>query len=93
VKPAEFHPEFAESVAFYDAENSSLGNEFADAVEFAVQFVRASPQAGSPVRQTLRRWLVRRFPYSIIYREESDRVYILAIAHHRRKPRYWHHRI
>ena len=97
MKAAEFHPEaeaeLAEAVAFYDAEDPSLGSGFADAVEIAVQFVRANPEAGPPVRRALRRWLVRRFPYSIIYREESERVYILAIAHHRRKPRYWQHRV
>jgi toxin ParE1/3/4 len=97
VKPAEFHPqaeaELVEAVAFYDAEAANLGTEFAIAVEVAVDFVRANPDAGTPLRSELRRWLVRRFPYAIIYREEPERVYILAIAHHRRKPEYWQDRM
>jgi plasmid stabilization system protein ParE len=96
VKPAEFHPEveaeFAEIVAFYDAESPGLGDEFAAAVEVAVGFVSTQPEAGRPLRGKLRRWLVRRFPYALIYREEAERVYILAIAHFRRRPRYWQHR-
>jgi len=59
----------------------------------AVRFVCTNPEAGAPFRLGLRRWVVRRFPYSMFYRTEAERVYILALAHHRRKPGYWEHRI
>jgi plasmid stabilization system protein ParE len=93
VKRAEFHleaeVEFADAVDFYDAENEGLGAGFTDEVEQATQFVRTHPEAGRPVRGMIRRWRVQRFPYYIIYREESERVYILAVAHQRRRPGYW----
>jgi toxin ParE1/3/4 len=69
-----------------------LGAEFIDAVYQAIEFVRDTRAAGAPIREGLRRWLVRRFPYSVIYREEDDRMYVLAIAHHRRRPDYWRER-
>lgn len=37
----------------------------------------------------VRRCLVRRFPYGVLYARESDRLYILAIMHTKRKPGYW----
>jgi hypothetical protein len=70
-----------------------LGGEFAEAVEVAVRFVCTNAEAGTLLPRRVRRWLVRRFPYSVIYREEPARVFILALAHHRRKPRYWDNRI
>ncbi len=36
-----------------------------------------------------RRYILRRYPYSIIYREEAGRIVVTAVAHHRRRPLYW----
>jgi toxin ParE1/3/4 len=96
VKPVAFHPEaeveFASATEFYGAERPGLAGEFAEEMNHAVEFVRKHPEAGVPVRGAIRRWLVRRFPYSIIYREEETRLYILAVAHQRRRPEYWSER-
>lgn len=93
MKPVAFHPqaeaEFATASEFYRAERPGLATEFADELNRAVEFVRANPEAGTPIRREIRRWLVRRFPYSIIYREEESQIYILALAHQRRRPEYW----
>jgi toxin ParE1/3/4 len=93
VKPAEFHPqteaEFAGHVDFYWERAPGLPAEYAAAVEEALTFIRTRPGAGAPVRGMLRSWRVRRFPYNIIYREEPERIYVLALAHHRRRPEYW----
>ena len=39
------------------------------------------------------RYLLDRFPYSVIYREKSGVIQIIAMAHHRRKPGYWSKRV
>jgi plasmid stabilization system protein ParE len=36
-----------------------------------------------------RRLPLRRFPYALIYRVDSDAVRIVAVAHRRRRPNYW----
>lgn len=96
MKPLAFHPgaeaELAKDVEFYAERSRRLAEEFADAVYAALTFVRGNPDAGTPLRGAIRRWLVRRFPYSVIYREEQDRIYVLAVAPHRRRPGYWHER-
>ena len=97
MRPAGFHPEaedeYFEAIAFYDAEHPNLGDEFVEAVASASAFICANSEAGRRVRPTVRRWLVRRFPYALFYVDEPERIYILAVAHHRRKPDYWVHRI
>jgi plasmid stabilization system protein ParE len=93
VKLVAFHPqaeaEFASATEFYRAERPTLATEFAGELERAVEFVRVNPEAGTPIRGAIRRWLIRRFPYSVIYREEESQIYILAVAHQRRRPEYW----
>lgn len=97
MKALAFHPraeeEFARDTEFYAARSIRLAREFTEAVDQALSFVRSNPDAGTPVRGALRSWLVRRFPYSVIYREEENRIYVLALAPHRRRPDYWRERV
>ena len=50
-----------------------------------------SPDLGSPVvgHDALRRWSLRRFPYYVIYRAGEGTLFVLAVAHERRRPHYW----
>jgi toxin ParE1/3/4 len=90
-----YHPaaraEFRRAARRYERERPGLGLVFVAAVREAAEFVAAYPDAGMPLGSN-RRHLVRRFPYSIVYRRESERLFILAVAHARRHPDYWHGR-
>jgi plasmid stabilization system protein ParE len=57
----------------------------------AIQRVAQDPEAGSPVSvdRNIRRVLVARFPYQVVYRVRPDAVVIVAIAHAKRRPGYW----
>ncbi|MGH8652314.1 MAG: type II toxin-antitoxin system RelE/ParE family toxin [Gammaproteobacteria bacterium] len=94
--PYDFHSEaeaeFAAAVLFYESRLVGLGSSFVREVEQVVAFSRAHPDAGSPLGSKVRRVLVRRFPYSLIYRLEDERLYILAVAHQRRRSGYWRRR-
>jgi hypothetical protein len=35
---------------------------------------------------------VKRFPYHIVYRTDREPILIVAVAHGRRRPRYWRNR-
>ncbi|MBK7075209.1 MAG: hypothetical protein IPH44_23220 [Myxococcales bacterium] len=39
-----------------------------------------------------RRFLFKRFPYYLIYRERDGMVEVVAVMHARRHPGYWRHR-
>lgn len=87
--------ELFEASDFYDAESAGLGNIFLDAVEHGVAVLKAQPGLGTPIRRETRWFVIARFPYSIVYRIDRGtrggeaRLYILAIAHQRRRPLYW----
>lgn len=89
----QFHPkaraEFERSAQFYNGKFFGLGVAFVIEVQAAVAFAFSHPEAGMLIPGGFRRTLVRRFPFSIIYRSKGERVYIIAVAHQRRHPEYW----
>jgi len=92
-----FLPEASEELRaaaeYYDAQSVGLGRELVIQVRRLCRMIAESPKVGRSVRPELRRRLVRRFPYSVLYSIENDEVLIVAVAHHRRAPGYWRNRI
>jgi plasmid stabilization system protein ParE len=91
-----FHPEalteYAETVQYYTAERIELAQAFINAVENAIYRVRKSPTLYALIDEDLRRCMIHKFPYGIIYTIEPDYILILAIMHCSREPRYWENR-
>ncbi len=83
----------AEAAIFYENQARGLGTEFLDDVQRAVDRVRDNPELGQMVTDDLRRSLLSRFPFSLIYVVESKCILIVAVAHQRRRPNYWRDRI
>ena len=85
--------EMTAAALFYEAASPGLGNDFLDDVQQAIARLCEYPQAGETVASILRRMLLHRFPFSIIYSVEADIILIIAIAHHARRPDYWQSRV
>lgn len=51
------------------------------------------PLVGVELRPGVRRRILRRFPYSILYTLDNDVVLVIAVAHQRRRPGYWRRRV
>ena len=89
--PAE--EEMTEASLFYEAATSGLGAGFLDEVGRVINILREYPELGHPVGRELRRALLHRFPFSLIYSVEVDAILIVAVAHQRRRPDYWRNRV
>lgn len=93
----EFHPDAAEEIvetaAFYERRVPGLGHSFIDEVERIAGIVREQPQIGQTIDKIFRRIILARFPYSLIYSIEPERIWIIASTHQRRRPGYWRERI
>ncbi|MCJ8273485.1 MAG: type II toxin-antitoxin system RelE/ParE family toxin [Psychrosphaera sp.] len=92
-----FHPqaefEFNESIDRYEAIETGLGHDFATEVYEAIQRAVALPQAWMKIDDDIRRSLVKRFPYGVLYSIEDNAIYIVAVMHFHRHPDYWKHRV
>ncbi len=93
MRPFKFHPaarqELREAIAFYDGRAIGLGQQFLDEVEFAIRRIREVPTTWPKLSQTVRRCVLHRFPYSVLYRESKGGIEIVAIMHQRRHPDTW----
>jgi plasmid stabilization system protein ParE len=76
----------AEAVRYYEQSRAGLGIEFAERVEEAIDKLLAFPESYRIVTDGIRRCRLKRFPYSLLYRIDQDKVTILAVHHASRKP-------
>jgi plasmid stabilization system protein ParE len=81
--------ELNDASEFYELEVPGLGIRFKNEVKKAIRRIREYPLAWSKEQDSIRRCLLHKFPYKIIYSIENDYIYIIAIAHCHRRPDYW----
>jgi len=83
----------AEGAARWYAERSpTAAIRFSAELDEAEVAIVERPEAWPTLRDGNRHYLMRRFPFSVVYRVESSRVLIVAVAHGRRRPDYWKQR-
>lgn len=85
--------ELLETISYYSASNGALGLRFEQAVANAVRGAVAHPERGAPRSRNTRRWLVKWFPFGVIYRASEHEVLVVAVAHQRKQPEYWSRRL
>ncbi|MFT5114733.1 MAG: hypothetical protein ACI8P9_004073 [Parasphingorhabdus sp.] len=71
--------ELDDAADFYETEFDGLGKRFMFEVKAAVLRIR--------------KCLLHKFPYKLLYSIELDHILILAVAHQHRKPGYWANRL
>jgi plasmid stabilization system protein ParE len=88
-----FHPEaeaeFNDAIDYYEDKERGLGYDFAVEVYATIQRIIAFPKAWPVMKNGFRRSLVRRFPYGVLYSEEDEEIWIVAVMHLHRNPEYW----
>lgn len=91
--PVTFHraasAEFIEASAWYESKRFSLGAEFVAEIERCVSLASNHPFQFAVVREDVRRVVANRFPYSVYFRAEGNRIVVLAVFHGNRNPAVW----
>lgn len=95
MKPAILHAEaeaeLREALGYYAGQRAGLDGEFRRDFETALERICNNPRLFAEEDGT-RRCPLRRFPYTLVYIDLQDCVWIAAVAHQRRRPRYWAYR-
>jgi hypothetical protein len=78
----------------YDIERLGLGDEFLEELGYAFERIRNAPQFGGRVEHfvgtyDVRRVLLHRFPYLVVYHCVADVASVVAVSHVKRDPLYW----
>lgn len=94
------HPEAAEEVLsaaeWYEAQRPNLGRQFEAEVDGVLSDLASGLAVSSWVRgrhRKVRRIILNRFPYDLVFLEHGDEIVLVAVAHHARRPGYWRHRL
>jgi len=81
--------ELNEAAQYYESESPGLGQAFITAVERCADEMVQYPEAGLVVRRSIRRRLIRGFPYALLYRVKPAGIRVLAVMNLKRRPAYW----
>jgi plasmid stabilization system protein ParE len=86
--------EEAEAAAGWYAERSSTAaTGFAEEVDAAMAAIEQNPEAWPPYDHGTRHYLLRRYPFSVVYRIETTRILVVAVADGHPRPGYWTSRL
>ncbi|MFO0812222.1 MAG: type II toxin-antitoxin system RelE/ParE family toxin [Gemmatales bacterium] len=96
MKPAILHEdaevELAEVLEYYATRRKGLDGEFLREFEAALVKIRENPLQFAADMDGVRLCPFRRFPYAVVYVEYDEILWVLAVAHQHRRPRYWDRR-
>ncbi|BAY31955.1 hypothetical protein NIES2107_38410 [Nostoc carneum NIES-2107] len=89
----EARKELDAAIAYYEAQKIGLGLDLLSEVEKVILKIQQNPNLGTPHKIAgIRRYTIQRFPYIIFYTELEAVIWVIAIAHSKRKPNYWKQR-
>jgi plasmid stabilization system protein ParE len=93
VKPLQYHEaaedELLREIGYFELRAKGLGRRFFDEVRRAENRMAQFPESAAEIMPGIRKCMLRKFRYSLIYTIEKDALLILAVAHHSRRPGYW----
>jgi plasmid stabilization system protein ParE len=93
----QFHPDAAKetdaAVVWYRERSASAADAFLSELDRAVERISETPETWPKYVGETRRFLLRHFPFSVVYRETSGAIQVIAVAHAKRKPGYWKKRL
>lgn len=64
-----------------------------ECIDDALSRIVRNPKLYPIVYRTLRRVVVRRFPFAVFYEVTADEIQVMAVFHSRRDPEMWKSRV
>jgi plasmid stabilization system protein ParE len=81
------------ATAWYLGHSPKAASDFVEEIERAVNTILEAPKRWPMGESNARRFLLWRFPFSVIYSEQEGGIVIWAVAHNSRQPEYWARRV
>jgi len=83
--------EALEAFDYYQERSERAAARFLERLEDATAWLSAHPTTGKPLSARTRRYLMKTFPYLVIYRLREEAVWIIGVVHEKRDPENWRH--
>lgn len=92
-----FHPEadleYTAAATYYAEIDIELARRFHYEIERLISDACSNPVRYRPVEGSVRRHFSQIFPYAVLYIDQPDRIWIVALMHLKRNPAYWKRRL
>ena len=93
MKPVIIHSEATgeldNTIQYYEKQKIGLGLDLLSEIEQVLEKIKINPNLGTDhTIEGVSRYVIRRFPYIIFYVEFEAFIWLVAIAHGKRKPDY-----
>lgn len=96
-KAVRFHPEadqeYLSALAWYKERSLTAALDFESEFQRGVSAIAEAPERWPIYFSRYRRYVLHQFPFSIVYRDLEEEVFVLAVAHGHRRPGYWRKRL
>jgi len=77
----------------YLSKSAAVEEGFRKEIERAISLIKEHPETWPAYVHGTRRFVLNRFPYSLVYRTDGTYSLIVAVAHAKRRPGYWRSRL
>ncbi|MFZ0706418.1 MAG: type II toxin-antitoxin system RelE/ParE family toxin [Candidatus Korobacteraceae bacterium] len=88
-----FHPlataELEAAFDWYLEKSERAATHFMAEIARAIESISKNPKMYAESSEGIRRCVVHRFPFLVVYRAKNKQIQVLAFAHGRRRPGYW----
>ena len=95
--PVRYHPaaedELLNEIGYLELRAKGLGRRFFTEVRRAESLIAQYPESAREILPGIRKRVLQKFRYALMYSIEKDGLLILAVAHHSRRPGYGAHRV
>jgi plasmid stabilization system protein ParE len=85
--------EISEAFDWYFKRNSEVAAAFLTEIGTSLAQIASQPHLYPIYTKNTRRRVLVKFPYSVIFQEKDDIILVVAVAHAKRRPRYWRGRV
>jgi toxin ParE1/3/4 len=89
----EAESEISEAAVWYTRRGIGLGADFLDEVAKTLSVLKSSPDRFPIVEGEIRKTLLRRFPYVVLFSIRGAEVVVISCFHTRRDPKHWRDRL
>lgn len=86
---ADADQELTEAAMWYNSRSPQAARWFLDEIEHAVAMIVDGPERWPRHLHRTRRYILRRFPYAVVYRYQDNQIEVVAVVHLHRRPGYW----
>jgi toxin ParE1/3/4 len=81
--------DYREALVWYEARSTQAAIGFEAAFGVGLTQIAEAPERWTRCDESHRFYSLRRYPFSIVYRIETDMILVVAVAHARRSGTFW----